>query len=94
MNPPVKNKVSGISGIILQYLAESGKALDAETLWLELRLQGHSMSICSVYINVKKLARINLLYKTQDENRKYIYQVVPLTSPSGHSTVNAGNDSI
>jgi|GEM_PF-1913441 len=76
MNTPVQNKVSGISSIIIEYLAESRKALDAETLWLELRHQGHCMSICSVYINVRKLARMNLLFKTQDENRKYIYSIV------------------
>lgn len=75
MNPLFQNKVSGISCIILEYLSESGKALDAETLWLELRHQGHCMSICSIYINVRKLARMSLLYKTQDGSRKYIYSV-------------------
>lgn len=79
MNTLAPSKITGISGIILQYLSETGKALDAETLWLELRLQGHSMSICSIYINVKKLSRNNLLYKAQEENRRYIYSVSPFT---------------
>lgn len=65
--------ISGISKIILQYLEENGDGLDAEALWLELRKQGHRMCVCSVYLNLKKLAKLNRLKKTQTADRKYVY---------------------
>ncbi|WP_316841065.1 transcriptional repressor [Pedobacter gandavensis] len=69
----VQHKISGISKIILQYLEETGDTLDAEALWLELRKQGHHMCVCSVYLNLKKLAKLNSLKKTQTADRKYVY---------------------
>ncbi|WP_316750493.1 transcriptional repressor [Pedobacter gandavensis] len=65
--------ISGISKIILQYLEENEDGLDAEALWLELRKQGHQMCVCSVYLNLKKLAKLNRLQKTQTAARKYVY---------------------
>lgn len=65
--------ISGISKIILKYLEENGDGLDAEALWLQLRKQGHRMCVCSVYLNLKKLAKLNRLQKTQNPDRKYVY---------------------
>lgn len=65
--------ISGISKIILQYLEESGDALDAEALWLELRKKGHQMCVCSIYLNLKKLEKINRIQKTRNEERKYVF---------------------
>ncbi|MCX2453021.1 transcriptional repressor [Pedobacter sp. PLR] len=69
----VQQEISGIGKIILQYLKEKGDGLDAEALWLELRKQGHQMCVCSVYLNLKKLAKLNRLKKTQTADRKYVY---------------------
>lgn len=68
-----QHRISRISKIILQYLEETKNALDAETLWLELRKQGHRMCVCSIYINLKKLEKVKLLQKTQAADRKYVF---------------------
>lgn len=73
--------ISGISKIILQYLEENGGGLDAEALWLELRKQGHRMCVCSVYLNLKKLAKLNQLQKTQTADRKYVYALNTASFP-------------
>ncbi|MBB2150085.1 transcriptional repressor [Pedobacter gandavensis] len=69
----VQQGISGISKIILQYMEENGDGLDAEALWLKLRKQGHQMCVCSVYLNLKTLAKLNRLKKTQTADRKYVY---------------------
>ena len=69
-----KIRFSKIRKTVLDYLSVADTSLDAESLWIKLRFEGHTISRTSVYLALHWLADQGFA-NTESKNNKSFYTV-------------------
>lgn len=65
-----------LNDLIIQFFAGRECYVSAEELWLDMRAQGHSLSISSFYSRLKELVEIAVIEKKPNGYNKYVYKKI------------------
>ncbi|WP_114937119.1 transcriptional repressor [Mucilaginibacter endophyticus] len=69
-------KLRPISQVILKYLMDHREPVDAETIWLDVKANGATFSIGSIYGHLKRMEDAGIIVKVPKTDRKALYQYV------------------
>ena len=73
-----------LNDLIARFLAGREGYSNAEDLWLDMRANGHHISMSSFYSRLKELVEKQVIEKKPNGYNKYVYKIINTAEGKGH----------